>query len=137
MLAWLERLVANSDQADLRWLSASGRLWCVCMRAPTGDHQGGLALLDASINAVEHGFLGAPPKPASSPSLAAWPWSWGRQGVRVNAVGPAFFPTAQSGFLQDPDQVRWIRSHNALKRTARLDELDGTIVFSPVTCRAS
>jgi NAD(P)-dependent dehydrogenase (short-subunit alcohol dehydrogenase family) len=54
---------------------------------------------------------------------------WGPHGVRVNAVGPAFFPTAQSGFLEDPDQVRWIESHNALKRTARLDELDGTIVF--------
>ena len=59
-------------------------------------------------------------------SLAA---EWGRHGVRVNAVGPAFFPTATSGFLQDPDQVRWIEGHNALKRTARLDELDGTIVF--------
>jgi NAD(P)-dependent dehydrogenase (short-subunit alcohol dehydrogenase family) len=59
-------------------------------------------------------------------SLAA---EWGPHGVRVNAVGPAFFPTAQSGFLQDPDQVRWIEGHNALKRTARLEELDGTIVF--------
>jgi NAD(P)-dependent dehydrogenase (short-subunit alcohol dehydrogenase family) len=59
-------------------------------------------------------------------SLAA---EWGAHGVRVNAVGPAFFPTAQSGFLQDPDQVRWIQSHTALKRTARLDELDGTIVL--------
>jgi len=54
---------------------------------------------------------------------------WGAHAVRVNAVGPAFFPTAQSGFLQDPDQVRWIGSHTALRRTARLDELDGTIVF--------
>ena len=59
-------------------------------------------------------------------SLAA---EWGPHGVRVNAVGPAFFPTATAGFLQDPDQVRWIEGHNALKRTARLDELDGTIVF--------
>jgi NAD(P)-dependent dehydrogenase (short-subunit alcohol dehydrogenase family) len=59
-------------------------------------------------------------------SLAA---EWGAHGVRVNAVGPAFFPTAQSGFLQDPDQVSWIQRHTALQRTARLDELDGTIVF--------
>jgi NAD(P)-dependent dehydrogenase (short-subunit alcohol dehydrogenase family) len=59
-------------------------------------------------------------------SLAA---EWGAHGIRVNAVGPAFFPTAQAGFLQDPDQVRWIEGHTALRRAARLDELDGTIVF--------
>jgi NAD(P)-dependent dehydrogenase (short-subunit alcohol dehydrogenase family) len=54
---------------------------------------------------------------------------WGRHGVRVNAVAPSFFPTRLSGFLQDPDQVTWIRSHTALQRTAGIDELDGTIVF--------
>jgi NAD(P)-dependent dehydrogenase (short-subunit alcohol dehydrogenase family) len=54
---------------------------------------------------------------------------WGRYGVRVNAVGPAFFPTATAGFLRDEDQVAWIKQHNALKRTARIDELDGAIVF--------
>ena len=59
-------------------------------------------------------------------SLAA---EWGRHGVRVNALGPSFFPTRLSGFLQDPDQVAWIEEHTALRRTARLDELDGTIVF--------
>ena len=59
-------------------------------------------------------------------SLAA---EWGQHGIRVNAIGPAFFPTRQSGFLSDPEQVAWIQSHTALGRTARLDELDGTIVF--------
>jgi len=59
-------------------------------------------------------------------SLAA---EWGPSGVRVNAVGPAFFPTRLSGFLEDPDQVAWIEGHTALRRTARIDELDGTIVF--------
>jgi NAD(P)-dependent dehydrogenase (short-subunit alcohol dehydrogenase family) len=54
---------------------------------------------------------------------------WGRHGVRVNAVGPAFFPTATAGFLEDAEQVEWIKQHNALKRTARIDELDGAIVF--------
>jgi NAD(P)-dependent dehydrogenase (short-subunit alcohol dehydrogenase family) len=54
---------------------------------------------------------------------------WGRSGVRVNAVGPAFFPTPTSGNLEDPDQVAWIERHNALGRTARIDELDGTILF--------
>ena len=59
-------------------------------------------------------------------SLAA---EWGGAGVRVNAIGPAFFPTPTSGNLEDREQVAWIEQHNALKRTARIDELDGTILF--------
>ncbi len=54
---------------------------------------------------------------------------WGRYGVRVNAVAPAFFPTRLSGFLEDQDQVAWIEGRTALGRAARLEELDGTIVF--------
>jgi NAD(P)-dependent dehydrogenase (short-subunit alcohol dehydrogenase family) len=54
---------------------------------------------------------------------------WGRHGIRVNAVGPAFFPTPTSGYLQDEEQVAWIKSHTALRRTARIEELDGLIVF--------
>jgi NAD(P)-dependent dehydrogenase (short-subunit alcohol dehydrogenase family) len=54
---------------------------------------------------------------------------WGPHNVRVNAVGPAFFPTPTAGFLQDPEQVEWIKQHTALRRTARIEELDGTIVF--------
>lgn len=54
---------------------------------------------------------------------------WGPHGIRVNAVGPAFFPTRQSGFLSDPEQVAWIHSHTALRRTPRIDELDGAVVF--------
>ena len=54
---------------------------------------------------------------------------WGRHAIRVNAIGPAFFPTATAGYLQDPDQVEWIKGHTALKRPARIDELDGLVVF--------
>jgi NAD(P)-dependent dehydrogenase (short-subunit alcohol dehydrogenase family) len=54
---------------------------------------------------------------------------WGASGVRVNDIAPAFFPTRLSGFLEDPDQVEWIVRRTALGRTARLDEIDGTIVF--------
>jgi NAD(P)-dependent dehydrogenase (short-subunit alcohol dehydrogenase family) len=63
---------------------------------------------------------------AMTRSLAA---EWGSHGIRVNAIGPAFFPTRLSGFLEDADQVAWIDQHTALKRPARIDELDGTIVF--------
>jgi NAD(P)-dependent dehydrogenase (short-subunit alcohol dehydrogenase family) len=54
---------------------------------------------------------------------------WGRHAIRVNAIGPAFFPTATAGYLQDPEQVEWVSGHTALKRPARIDELDGLIVF--------
>ena len=54
---------------------------------------------------------------------------WGRLGVRVNAVGPAFFPTRLSGFPEDPDQVAWIERHSALGRPGRIDELDGMIIY--------
>jgi hypothetical protein len=74
----------------------------------------------ASYNAAKAGLV------ALTRNLAA---EWGRSGVRVNAVGPAFFPTRLSGFLEDPDLVTWVESHTALGRTARIDELDGLIVF--------
>jgi NAD(P)-dependent dehydrogenase (short-subunit alcohol dehydrogenase family) len=59
-------------------------------------------------------------------SLAA---EWGPRGIRVNAVGPAFSRPACRGSWPTPEQVAWIQGHTALRRTARLDELDGTIVF--------
>jgi NAD(P)-dependent dehydrogenase (short-subunit alcohol dehydrogenase family) len=74
----------------------------------------------AAYNAAKAGVV------ALTRSLAA---EWGPAGVRVNSIGPAFFPTPTSGFNQDPDQVEWIKSHTALRRTARIDELDGLVVF--------
>jgi NAD(P)-dependent dehydrogenase (short-subunit alcohol dehydrogenase family) len=74
----------------------------------------------ASYNAAKSGVV------ALTRSLAS---EWGSHGVRVNAVGPAFFPTRLSGFLEDQEQVAWIASHTALKRPARIEELDGMIVF--------
>jgi NAD(P)-dependent dehydrogenase (short-subunit alcohol dehydrogenase family) len=63
---------------------------------------------------------------AMTRSLAA---EWGRLGVRVNAVGPAFFPTRLSGFLEDREQLAWIEGHSALGRPGHIDELDGSIIF--------
>jgi NAD(P)-dependent dehydrogenase (short-subunit alcohol dehydrogenase family) len=49
--------------------------------------------------------------------------------VRVNALAPSFFPSATTGWLQDPDQVAWISTHAALRRPPRAEELDGPLLF--------
>jgi NAD(P)-dependent dehydrogenase (short-subunit alcohol dehydrogenase family) len=54
---------------------------------------------------------------------------WGGRGIRVNALAPSWFPTATTGFLQDPDQVAWICAHTPLGRPPRPDELDGPLLF--------
>ena len=54
---------------------------------------------------------------------------WGARGIRVNALAPSFFPSATSGWLQDPDQVAWISAHAALGRAAHAEELDGPLLF--------
>jgi hypothetical protein len=54
---------------------------------------------------------------------------WGGRGVRVNALAPSFFPSATTGWLQDPDQVAWISAHAPLGRPPRPDELDGPLLF--------
>jgi NAD(P)-dependent dehydrogenase (short-subunit alcohol dehydrogenase family) len=54
---------------------------------------------------------------------------WGRDGIRVNAIAPGFFPSPMTGMLADPEQVAWIESHTALRRIAAPHELDGALLF--------
>jgi NAD(P)-dependent dehydrogenase (short-subunit alcohol dehydrogenase family) len=54
---------------------------------------------------------------------------WGRRGVRVNAIAPHFFPAATDGYLHDPDLVAWLTDRLPLGRTARVEELDGPLLF--------
>jgi NAD(P)-dependent dehydrogenase (short-subunit alcohol dehydrogenase family) len=54
---------------------------------------------------------------------------WGGRGIRVNALAPAWFPTATTGFLTDPGQVAWISARTPLGRPPRPDELDGPLLF--------
>jgi len=54
---------------------------------------------------------------------------WGRLGVRVNAVAPAWLPSEMTGGLEDLEQVAWISERNALGRPGRPHELDGAITF--------
>jgi NAD(P)-dependent dehydrogenase (short-subunit alcohol dehydrogenase family) len=54
---------------------------------------------------------------------------WRQRGVRVNALGPGYFPTELTGFLADPAFARSIRDHTLLARTPTLDEIDGPLLF--------
>lgn len=54
---------------------------------------------------------------------------WGRRGVRVNAIAPHFFPAATDGYLQDPELVAWLTARSPLGRTARIEEIDGPLLF--------
>jgi NAD(P)-dependent dehydrogenase (short-subunit alcohol dehydrogenase family) len=71
---------------------------------------------------------------AMTRNLAA---EWGRLGVRVNAVGPAFFPTRLSGFLEDPN--RWHGSSTTVRLVVPDASMNSTAAsFSwPVTRRAT
>jgi NAD(P)-dependent dehydrogenase (short-subunit alcohol dehydrogenase family) len=54
---------------------------------------------------------------------------WGRRGIRVNAIAPHFFPAATDGYLQDPELVAWLEARSPLGRTARIEEIDGPLLF--------
>lgn len=54
---------------------------------------------------------------------------WARKGVRVNAIGPGWFPSEMTGQLSDADHVRWIEERTPMRRPGRIDELDGALIF--------
>jgi NAD(P)-dependent dehydrogenase (short-subunit alcohol dehydrogenase family) len=54
---------------------------------------------------------------------------WGRYGVRVNALAPGYFPTEMTDEFNDPSLRKSIEEKTLLRRTARVDELDGALLF--------
>ena len=54
---------------------------------------------------------------------------WGRHGVRVNTLAPGYFPSEMTSEFDDPDLVHAIERQTVLRRVARLDELDGALLF--------
>ncbi|MBB6452264.1 NAD(P)-dependent dehydrogenase (short-subunit alcohol dehydrogenase family) [Salirhabdus euzebyi] len=55
---------------------------------------------------------------------------WGKYGIRVNAIGPWYFPTSLTEkLLQNEQYVQDIVDRTPLKRIGELKELAGTAVF--------
>lgn len=55
---------------------------------------------------------------------------WARQGVRVNAIAPGWFPSALTEqMLSDEKAAAWIRRNAPMGRPGRDGELDGTLLL--------
>ena len=54
--------------------------------------------------------------------------SWGRQGIRVNAIAPGFFPLAP-GRRRDRDGRAAIKATSPIPRVGAAGELKGVAVF--------
>lgn len=55
---------------------------------------------------------------------------WGEYGIRVNAIGPWYFPTSLTEtLLEDEQYVNEIKARTPLRRIGKLEELAGTAVF--------
>ncbi|HEX6389756.1 MAG TPA: SDR family oxidoreductase [Solirubrobacteraceae bacterium] len=55
---------------------------------------------------------------------------WARDGVRVNAIAPGWFPTEMNaGLFEDERAVRWLERQCPMGRAGHEHELDGILLF--------
>lgn len=54
---------------------------------------------------------------------------WGRQGIRVNGVGPGFVPTKMTANQSSPEAIAAFNAKLPLGRTGRPDDIAGAVLF--------
>ncbi len=55
---------------------------------------------------------------------------WAKHGIRVNAIAPAYFETElTTTMFSNEKSIAWIERNTPLRRPARIDELDGAMLF--------
>lgn len=55
---------------------------------------------------------------------------WARDGIRVNAIAPGWFPSEQTEeMFADERSMSWLKRNTPMGRPGRLDELDGALLL--------
>ncbi|MDL9935329.1 SDR family oxidoreductase [Gordonia sp. ABSL1-1] len=55
---------------------------------------------------------------------------WAKDGIRVNAIAPGWFPSEQTDVMfADEKALSWVRRNTPMGRPGRLDELDGALLL--------